>query len=358
MLAPNQLIEIQVVGRTLKHYRNLGYDVGVYDIIMVPPEHLPSSSGSRVLVICDVCGKEFDKIYSNYIRQRDYDMDVCKPCSTIKRKMTNKIKYGTEWAIQNDEIKLKAKQTCIDKYGVEYNTLVPEARAKARQTIVEKYGVEHPVQNEDIKAKMQKTSMERYGCVNPMQNSDIQEKSKQTVLQKYGVDNPFASPEIQDKIKQHYLDKYGVTHPSQVPEIYEKIIQSLTENGTGKASKQQKQLYEMIKTKYADAQINYPFLTCSLDVYVVVHGVPIDVEYDGSYWHQDKLRDIRRDKFLQSHGLKTLRVRSGNLLPTKQELFDAIDYLVNTEHHFKEIILSDWKEKEEEECQKQLQVAQ
>ena len=29
---------------------------------------------------------------------------------------------------------------------------------------------------------------------------------------------------------------------------------------------------------------------------------------------------------------------------TAEELFDAIDYLVNTEHHFKEIILSDWKE--------------
>ena len=43
---------------------------------------------------------------------------------------------------------------------------------------------------------------------------------------------------------------------------------------------------------------------------------------------------------------------------TEQELFDAIDYLVNTEHHFKEIILSDWKEKEEEECQKQLLAAQ
>lgn len=46
-------------------------------------------------------------------------------------------------------------------------------------------------------------------------------------------------------------------------------------------------------------------------------------------------------------------VCSGHLLPTEQELFDAIDYLVNTEHHFKEIILSDWKGKEEEECQKQ-----
>ena len=70
----------------------------------------------------------------------------------------------------------------------------------------------------------------------------------------------------------------------------------------------------------------------------------------------DKMKDLRRDRFLWSEGIKTLRIRSGILLPTEQELFDAIDYLVNTEHHFKEIILSDWKEKEEEECQEQLQV--
>ena len=184
MLIQNQLVEVQVVGRTLKHYRDFGYDVETHDIIMVPPEHLPLSSHVSVLVNCDVCGKEFSKIYKNYIKQKSYNMDVCKHCSTIKKKMTNKKKYGTEWAMQNDDIKLKSNQTCINKYGVEYNTLIPEARVKARQTLIEKYGVEHPAQNEEIKTKMQQTSMSRYGCISPMQNIDIQKKSKQRVLKK------------------------------------------------------------------------------------------------------------------------------------------------------------------------------
>ena len=100
----------------------------------------------------------------------------------------------------------------------------------------------------------------------------------------------------------------------------------------------------MIKNKYPDAILNYPFSSLSLDIFVEINNVKIDVEYDGWFFHQDKQKDIKRDKYLQSQGFKTLRIRSGHLLPTEQELFDAIDYLVNTEHHFKEIILSDWKE--------------
>ena len=100
---------------------------------------------------------------------------------------------------------------------------------------------------------------------------------------------------------------------------------------------------ELIPVEIASSIDISTFSQCSLDIFIEVNGVKIDIEYDGSYWHQNQQKDIKRDKFLQSHGFKTLRVRSGHLLPNEQELFDAIDYLVSTEHHFKEIVLSDWK---------------
>ena len=129
---------------------------------------------------------------------------------------------------------------------------------------------------------------------------------------------------------------------------------TLANNGNVPTSSQQLELYNIIKRRYPSAELNYPFSTCSLDVFIEIDDTKIDCEYDSWYFHKDQQHDIKRDKFLQSYGFKTLRVRSGHLLPTEQELFDAIDYLVNTEHRFKEIILSDWKEKEVEECQKQL----
>ena len=162
---------------------------------------------------------------------------------------------------------------------------------------------------------------------------------------------------INQKAQLTNLQKYGVRNPQQNPKIKAKAIKTLSQHGSVPTSKQQVIIYEMIKTKYPDAELNYPHSTCSLDVYLVANGVQIDIEYDAKFFH-DKQRDIKRDKFLQSQGFKILRVRSGHLLPTEQELFDAIDYLANTEHHFKEIVLSDWKEKEEEECQEQLQATQ
>ena len=80
-----------------------------------------------------------------------------------------------------------------------------------------------------------------------------------------------------------------------------------------------------------------------LDIFLCVENIKIDIEYDGWFWHQDLQQDIKRDKFLQSNGFKTLRIRSGHLIPTEQELFDTIDELIYTNHCFREIVLSDWK---------------
>ena len=70
--------------------------------------------------------------------------------------------------------------------------------------------------------------------------------------------------------------------------------------------------------------------------------IKIDIEYDGSYWHRDQQCDIRRDKFLRDNGFKILRIRSSHKIPTEKELFSSIEYLLNTDCCFKELILSDW----------------
>ena len=102
----------------------------------------------------------------------------------------------------------------------------------------------------------------------------------------------------------------------------------------------------MVKAKYLNAELNYPFSSLSLDIFISVDNINIDIEYDGRYWHQDQQADIRRDKFLQSKGFKVIRIRSGHKLPAEEQLFSAIDELVTTDRIFKEIILSDWNAKQ------------
>lgn len=357
MLAPNQLIRVKITRRNCEHYRNIGYDVQCKDIIMVPPEHLTVGSHDPVLVICDICGELMTREYKTYVTHRKYGFDACIKCKTQKFKITNTERYGCENPMQSDEVREKAKITMLDKYGVESPAQSEKIREKMRSTTLCRYGVEYAAQSDVVKEQMKNTCIDRYGVTHFSQTQKYKEKMATTCQERYGADTPFQSSDILQKARQTLRDRYGVENPIQIPEVREKVRQSLMENGTGKASKQQIQLYEIVKKKYPDAILNYPFSTCSLDVFICVNNIKIDIEYDGWYWHQDKQTDIRRDKFLQSCGLKTLRIRSGAMLPTERELFDAIDYLVNAEHRFKEIILSDWKEKEEEECQKQLPVA-
>ena len=275
--------------------------------------------------------------------------------------------YGVDNPMKDTTIKNKLKETFIENYGVDNPQKYKEIREKTTQTCIEKYGTKLASQNQDVKKKVQQVCIEKYGYDNPMKNTEIQNKLKETMLEKYGVENPFSSNQVKEKIKQtmlekynveHYsqslefkekykqtsLERYGVQHPFQNDEIKNKATQTLCGNGKQRTSSQQLQLYEIIKRKYSNAELNYPFGSCSLDIFICINNINLDIEYDGWYWHQNKQVDLKRDKFLQSQGFKTLRIKSGTLLPTEEELFGSIDYLVNTEHHFKEIILSDWKE--------------
>ncbi len=319
MLVPNQLVEVTVSSHTFKHYQELGYDVRKGDSILVPPSDLTNGSHVRVEIECDICGEKYKTSYQKYNNAIN-DINRCRKCASKK-----------------------GRQTCLEKYGNENISAIPSIREKIKQTCLERYGVCHPLQNEQVKNKLKQTNIELYGVEYVTKSDVVREKIKSTWMNKYGVDNPFSSNEIQNKVKQTSLLKYGEVTPAKNPIVQAKIRQSLTENGTGKASSQQIQLHQIVQRKYPTAELNYPFSTCSLDIFICVDNVNIDIEYDCWYWHQDQQRDIKRDKFLQSQEFKILRIRSGHLLPNEQDLFDAIDYLVNTEHHFKEIILEDWK---------------
>lgn len=372
MLIEDQLVEVKIVSKNYKHFEELGYDVQNNNVIFVPPCHLTKGSHSKVDVRCDICGVIVQKVYKNYLREHEDGIDICKKCIKDKARNTMLKKYGVEHALQNDDIKAKMKQTNLEKYGVEYISQVDDVKEKIMNTLTKKYGYANLGQIPDVKDKIRNRFLEKYGCENPFMTEEVKEKSKQTCIkkygkeyysqsdegkikikktnmEKYGVESTLQCKEVREKIKQTNLIRYGVENPLQNFEIQQKARRSLMENGSGKASSQQIQLYEIIQKKYPTAVLNYPFGRCLLDIFVCIDNTLLDIEYDGSYWHQDKQHDIKRDKFLQANGFKTLRIRSGHLLPTEDELFDAINYLIKTNYRFKEIILADWKEVDQDE---------
>lgn len=319
MLIPNQTVSVKMGGKNLNHYIALGYDVHFGDVIDVPIEELTSGSHVNVKIQCDICKKEYTRPYKSYLRYHTYDIDTCNKCKSIKTKTTCVDRYGVKNVFQVDKFKEKYKRTCLDRYNCEYNSQADGWSEKYKKTMTERYGEDNPMKVQNFKEKQQDSLYQNYGVYNPLQNKDIVNKVALTNLERYGYRSP-----LQNQI------------------IKQKQIETFYKNGTMPTSSQQLQMYNIIKQRYKNAELNYPFSNCSLDVFVCINNINIDIEYDGKYWHQDQQADLRRDKYLQSQGFKVLRIRSARKIPTEEQLFSAIDELIRTNRIFKEIILPDW----------------
>ena len=97
-----------------------------------------------------------------------------------------------------------------------------------------------------------------------------------------------------------------------------------------------KKINDGIQMEYSDALLGRMF-----DAYgEILDGKKIDVEYDGWYWHKDNQeRDKRRNYKLLSLGYKILRIKAKREMPTKDDIKNAVNELLNNNKHYIEIIL-------------------
>lgn len=71
--------------KTVKYYKEKGYDAKVGIPIQVYQNDLTNGSWVEVKVKCDICNKEFSRKYSKYIKSnKKYGYDTCNNCKTFK----------------------------------------------------------------------------------------------------------------------------------------------------------------------------------------------------------------------------------------------------------------------------------
>lgn len=322
-MIPKQKIKICVMGRNCKIFKNLGYQFKNGDYIYVDYEDLLPTSSAEIKVICDVCGKEFlrDKRHILKSKNERDNLDYCKECA----------------------ISVKRVKTCVSNFGVEYPMQSNIIKEKSKKTLKEHYEVENPSQSKKIREKIKQTTLNHYGVENVSQSEVIKDRKKETTKQHYGVEYNMQSEEIREKIKQTNLKNYGYEYPMQCPSIREKAIKSFVSNNTINASKQEIELFELLKeiyhNKYTQLEHTYACGNFILDIFMKINNVKIDIEYDGKYWHQDKRRDLIRDKIIQKQGYKTLRIKAINTIPTKEQIIEKINILINTDKMYVHIDL-------------------
>lgn len=182
------------------------------------------------------------------------------------------------------------------------------------------------------KLKTAEICKEKYGVSNVFQRPEIKEKIKETNINKYGHEN-IAHGIIKEKIKENNIKKYGVPYVTQAQEIVEKIRKSLYNSGKVATSKMQMLIYDMITKYYGEehCKLNYPYDKLNFDCFLNIDNCKIDIEYDGWYWHKDRIKeDNRRNYFLIRRGIKILRIRSIKEIPTITQIKEAVDILLHT----------------------------
>ena len=183
--------------------------------------------------------------------------------------------------------------------------------------------------------KYKDTMMNKYGVPNSAQIPGITEKIKASNRDKYGCDWQMQSEEVKAKSRKTMKERYGVEHPLQVEEFLIKGMKTRCNNNKVPTSKPQLALSRLLFDMYGNCELEYPCGRCSLDCVVVIDGIYIDVEYDGWYYHQDKMRDIRRDNFVRKQGYKILRVKSNNddTLLSREQIDTKIQMLLHGWNH-------------------------
>lgn len=319
---------IRVGTRTISHYRNLGYDCNFKDEILVWTSELTKSSSKIISVKCDYCGDIYHPTYASYNHNKTktiINKDCCEKC-----------------------VSQKTREVCVEKYGVGCTLQLEEVQKKRRNTILNRYGVDNITKLPETIKKMQQTCLTRYGEDNYRKTDICDERIKKTCLEKYGVDNPSKVDEFKQKKIETSLSHYGTEYPIQNEDVKIKCITNrnitLSKNGNIPTSSQQIGVFNTLNDYGYDVKLNYPESKFTLDIAFFKDDIKIDIEYDGWYWHQDEEKDnIRNNILINKFGWKVLRIKSSSLLPTKKQLLDAINSLINTDLTLYEIVLDDWR---------------
>jgi hypothetical protein len=310
----SETVDVKISSKNKEYYLNLGYEIPTYKdshrrisvkkgtVIAVNVCDLPLNSHAQIRFACDNCGKEGVTTYQCYKQSEHDGKKYCRKCS---------------------------------------------ANIVTKQVWMEKYGVSCSLHAEDISQKVKLTNLERYGTENAFASEIIKEKIKKINIEKLGVEYPMQSQIIQEKSKQTCLKKYGVEYSLQSEEVRSKGMKKMSENGIVPTSSQQLNIYDAMKKKYGDenVQLNLPLSNIALDIALSYEGQLFDVEYDCYYWHKEKnQQDRRRDEFTKACGYRVLRIKSGHLVPSIEEIHCKIEEMIRDDRKYSEIILSDWQD--------------
>ena len=176
------------------------------DKIQVPIEQLQKGSCKKIKVKCDICGKIFERSYSNYLISNHNEVldsirDTCKKCCHSVASDVYKNKTGYSSPAANPDVQIKKEQ----KYFL--------------QT-----GYKSPNQNPEVKRKKRDNYYNKTGYYNPSQNPEIKQKKNNTYYINTGYKYCGTSPEDRKRLKIHITKKQVILIQCRIQKMQEEKV--------------------------------------------------------------------------------------------------------------------------------------
>lgn len=336
MILPDQKFVVKWNINNKRHYESFGYQfTKIGDSFEVVLEELPKRSHQTIKIQCDYCGEIIEVTLSNYNRKTVVDKDCCAKCKHFKSQESMEKLYGDKFPVRVQQFKEKMEQTNVEKYGSCCTLSNDEVREKAKITLQKNYGVSTPFDSQQIREKARQTCIEHFGVDSPMKSKEVRDKIKNTMMEKYGVTNSMKNQKFIDKAKQTCIERYGGESSQCSAEVRQKSMKTLLQNGTVPSSKAEREMVKRLKELYGEynCKEQFPLDRIMFDCLVEYNGIKIDVEFDGAFWHDNKIdKDNRRDYFVKRKGFKVLRFHSKGNVPTIKQIQEGVEYLANSQH--------------------------
>jgi len=252
--------------------------------------------------------KQSEKSIASYSKNREtclkkYDVDHPMKVPEIKEKVISKViaNYGGI-GFSSPSIYQSIKDTIVHQYGVDHPMKVPEIKEKFNNTVFTKYNTQNVSSVFEFKEKRKYTHLAKYGVTNISKLDSVKAKKKERCLVKILP----RVVEILDKNNIEILDEYSSAH--EIIEVkckkcqtkYQTSYFGLSRNG-GKCpncfprnsgtSNEEKEVLDFIKSLgFKDQEIlenSRKVVSKELDIYIP--ELKVAIEYDGLYWHSDKM---------------------------------------------------------------------
>lgn len=232
---------------------------------------------------------------------------------------------------------------CLKNYGVEFVTQLETMKQKSKQTCLERFGVDNSTKSKEIISKRQQNNIQKYGVAEPIslkkfRGKTLSESERGVMKIQSGLPDGYNILES-DRIyyyklccpKGHVFDigKNSVCSKKKNKiEICNPCNEYVGSNGEQEVFEYISSIYDRL-IRRSDRKIAKP-----LEIDMVLEDIKLCVEFNGDYWHSNKVNDdqyyhLNKLNMCLSKGYRLLQIRENDWNSKKDIIKKRLYNIIN-----------------------------